>query len=245
MKLLASMDGKVFYLKDFSSDFHCQYGVVSKDKLLSAADGDVVKTNTGKELFLISPGFIDMFRKIKRGPQIIPNKDIAAIISFTGLGKESVVVDSGSGSGATACFLANIVKQVYSYELRHDFFKLASENAKRLGLSNVTVKNQDVYLGIDEADVDLVVLDLPEPWKAIDAATNALKVGGFIVSYSPTIPQVADFVSAAGKKRGLVVLKTIEIIEREWEVSERKVRPKSAAIGHSGFMSFVRKITTK
>ncbi|MBI2142611.1 SAM-dependent methyltransferase, partial [Candidatus Woesearchaeota archaeon] len=31
-------------------------------------------------------------------------------------------------------------------------------------------------------------------------------------------------------------------IERQWEVSERKVRPKSAAIGHSGFISFARKI---
>ncbi len=242
MKLLATTDGKVFYVKDFSSDFHCQFGVVSKNVLANASVGDAIKTNTGKELFVIDPAFIDHYKKIKRGPQIIPAKDLGAIISVTGIGKESVVVDAGSGSGATACFLANIVKDVYSYEIRPDFFKLSSDNVKRLDLSNVTVKHRDVYTGIDENNVDLVILDLPEPWKAIDPAFNALKAGGFLVSYSPTIPQVADFVSAAEKKRGLVILKTVEVIERDWEVNERKVRPKSAAIGHSGFLSFARKV---
>ena len=84
---------------------------------------------------------------------------------------------------------------------------------------------------------------LPEPWKAIENCSKALKPGGFLVSYSPSVPQVADFVNSIKKNESFVYLKTCEISEREWEVEERKVRPKSAAIGHSGFMSFARKVT--
>ena len=64
-----------------------------------------------------------------------------------------------------------------------------------------------------------------------------------MVSYSPSIPQVIDFVNAVRKNESFVYLKTVEIIEREWEVEERRVRPKSKGIGHSGFLSFARKVT--
>ncbi len=242
MMLLFSEKGKVFYVRDANADFHTQFGFVAREELKNAVNGSVVRTNTGKELFVVSPSFTDAYRKIKRGPQVIPLKDMGSIISLTGIGKGSVVVDAGSGSGATACFLGNIVKEVFSYELREDFFKIASENVNRLGLKNVFVKNKDVYVGIDESDVDLVMLDLPEPWKAIAPAGSALKVGGFLVSYSPTIPQVSDFVNAVLSDRRFIYQRTIELIERDWEVSERKVRPKSQAIGHSGFLSFARKV---
>ncbi len=242
MMLLISGTGKVFYIRDTNADFHTQFGYVSREDLKKAESGDVVKTNTGKELFVVAPSFSDIFRKIKRGPQVIPLKDIGTIISFTGVGRDSKVVDAGSGSGAVACFLGNIVGEVFSYELRPDFFRIASENASKLGLKNVFVKNKDVYEGIDEREVDLVVLDLPEPWKAIESASSALKVGGFLVSYSPTVPQVSDFVTAVSADKRFLYLKTVEVIERDWEVNERKVRPKSQAIGHSGFMSFSRKI---
>ena len=86
----------------------------------------------------------------------------------------------------------------------------------------------------------MVVLDLPEPWKALESAEKSLKAGGFLVSYSPTIPQVMDFVNTLDES--FAYLKTSEIIEREWEVKERKVRPRSQAIGHSGFITFARKL---
>ena len=107
---------------------------------------------------------------------------------------------------------------------------------------HIKIKNKNIYDGISEKNVDLIVLDLPEPWKAIEAAKISLKVGGFLVSYSPTIPQTNDFVNEINKNENFVHIKTSEIIEREWDIDERKVRPRSQAIGHSGFISFVRKI---
>jgi tRNA (adenine57-N1/adenine58-N1)-methyltransferase len=49
-------------------------------------------------------------------------------------------------------------------------------------------------------------------------------------------------VAALRKSEKLIFLKTIEVSEREWDVNERKVRPQSQTIGHSGFMTFARKI---
>jgi tRNA (adenine57-N1/adenine58-N1)-methyltransferase len=86
------------------------------------------------------------------------------------------------------------------------------------------------------------LLDLPEPWLAVEHALHALKHGGYMVSYSPCVPQVMDFVDKVRNTSGFLYLKTCIVSETEWDVLGRKVRPKSQSIGHSGFLSFVRKL---
>ena len=111
-----------------------------------------------------------------------------------------------------------------------------------LKLTNLKVKKGDVNTKIDERNVDLITLDLPEPWRALPNAMKALKPGGHLVVYNPSIPQIADFVDALKQHDNMLYLKTIEVIERQWEVEGRKVRPKSTGIGHSGFMVLARKM---
>ena len=41
--------------------------------------------------------------------------------------------------------------------------------------------------GIDETDLDRVLLDLPEPWQVVKHAERALHPGGILVAYTPTI----------------------------------------------------------
>ena len=234
-------EGKTFYVQDLDKDFHSQFGFVSK-KDFKRKDGAILKTNTGKELMLFSPSFIDSYKRIKRGAQIITRKDIGLIVAETCINKDSKVVDAGAGSGALACFLANICKEVTTYDIREDFIKIVEKNKEFLNLKNLKIKNKNIYDGIDEKNIDLVTLDLPEPWLAIETAKKALKVGGFLVSYSPTIPQVIDFVNAIKKDKDFVHLKTTELIPREWEIEDRKVRPITTQTVHTGFLSFVRKI---
>jgi len=190
---------------------------------------------------LLNADFIDVYKKIKRSAQIISLKDIGAIIAYTGVNRNSKVVDAGAGSGALACFLAHICKEVTTYEIRDDFYNIVKENKERLGLKNLNIKKKDVFEGITERDVDLITLDLPDPWNALDAVNKALKVGGFLVSYSPTIFQVADFVNQLTDD--FIHLLTIELIKREWEIKGRKVRPITTQNVHTGFLSFVRKIS--
>jgi len=240
-KILTTKEGKSFYVRDTSKDFHCQFGLI-KAKDLNKKDGSIIKTNTQTELTIFTPSFIDSYKKIKRAPQIITRKDASMIIAETGINKDSKVVDAGAGSGALACLLANICKEVATYEIRKDFAAIVEKNKEFLQLNNLKIKNKDIYLGIDEKNVDLITLDLPEPWKAIEGAKKALKTGGFLVSYSPTIPQVMDFISRINKDKNLTHIKTTELIEREWEIEDRKVRPKTTQTVHTGFLSFVRKV---
>jgi len=238
-KVIIAADGKTFHVRDLDKDYHCQFGFIKKEDL-KKKEGTVV-TNTGKKLQLLPASFIDKYSKLRRLPQIIPLKDIGNIVTTTGVNHSSKVVDAGTGSGALACFLANIVKEVTSYELREDFIAAAEENVKLLQLKNIKIKNKDICNGIDESDVDLVTLDIPNPWDAVDSASKALKTGGFLVSYSPTIAQVIDFVEKINNS-SFIHLKTIEIAETDWEVNGRKTRPRSQQIGHSGFMTFARKV---
>ena len=238
-KILITKDGKKLWVKELTKDFHTQYGFIKQKDL--EKNNVVVKTNTGKELTIFSPYFIDIYEKIKRVPQIITLKDIGLIITETGINKNSIVVDAGAGSGALACFLAHIVKKVYTYEIREDFTKVVKENIKLLKLKNIIVKNKDIYNGIDEKQVDLITLDLPNPEKVLKHAENTLKVGGFLVSYSPSITQTMKFVNKL-KNYNFVHLKSLELILREWEINGNKVRPKTKGIGHTGFLSFARRI---
>ena len=238
-RILLGDQGKKFFVKDISQDYHSQYGFVSKKDLKKKSG--IVKTNTGRELFIFESSFIDMYRKIKRGAQIVSQKDIGLILSETGINSKSTVLDAGAGSGALCCFLANIAKKVTAYELREDFFKIVQHNIEFLGQKNITLRHKDIYEGIDEKNLDLITLDLPEPWKVIEHASRALKPGGFLVSYSPSIPQIMDFVNGFAGRKDFAVTRISEVIERTWEVEERKVRPKSRMIGHTGFLAFARK----
>ena len=229
-----------YYISDTSKDFHCTDGIISKSDL--AKKSTAAKSSNGKEYAIFSASFTDDYRRIKRLAQIIPLKDIAAIMAGTGVGSESKVIDSGTGSGAVSLFLARHVKEVITYDINDEHIEIAKENAKELGITNISFNKGDIKEGIKEKDADLFVLDIPEPWATINTLDKALKVGGFVVSYSPTIPQTADFVNAIKDLEQFMHIKTIEIIERKWEIDGRKVRPKGQEIGHSGFLTFMRKI---
>ena len=238
--VLMNKNGSIFYVKDITKDYHCQFGFFKKQDL-KKKNGSLIKTNKGYEFTLVKASFIDSYKKIKRDAQIISPKDIGVILSYTGINKNSVVVDAGAGSGALCCMLAHVAKKVITYDIREDFIKVVEENKKSLNLKNLIIKHKNLYEGIDEKDVDLIVLDLPEPWNTLEPAA-ALKPGGFLVSYSPSIPQTIDFVNAINCHKNFCHLKTIELIEREWEIQERRVRPKTQMIGHTGFLSFCRRI---
>ena len=174
--------GRKFLIRNPSEDYHMQFGFLSAKELKKIKSGAELLSNTGEAFWVFPATFLDQYNRIKRDAQIIPLKDMGAIIAQIGIGKNSIVIDAGSGSGAVACFLANIAKKVVSYEIREDFHKIVQQNKKMLGQKNLTLKLRSIYDGIDEKNVDAVILDLPEPWKALEAARKALKHGGFIIS---------------------------------------------------------------
>jgi tRNA (adenine57-N1/adenine58-N1)-methyltransferase len=186
----------------------------------------------------------DVLKKLKRGPQIITLKDAAIISAFTGMSPGDLVVDAGSGSGFLAIYMGNLVRpegKVISYERRPDFANLAKGNVKKAGLDDyVRIKEKDIYEGIDEDGVDVITLDLPEPWNAVANSKRALKDGGFLVSYVPTVEQVRRFASQC-ERSGLRHVKTVECGVREMVLRERGTRPQIKGIMHTGYITFIRK----
>ena len=232
---------KQYIVSDTTKDFSTTYGSIAK-KDLKAKPGSIVKTKTGKEFVVLDADWLDIYKRLRRLAQTIPLKDLGAIIAETGIDKSSICVDAGLGSGALACFLAHLAKHVTSYEIREDCIATAKQNMDNLGIKNLTIKHKDVCEGIDEKEVDLITLDLPEPWKAISHAAKALRVGGWLVCYTPQITQAQEAVSTITKDKRLLYSKTLELIERQWKIEGRIVRPKNTPIGHSGFLTFARRI---
>jgi tRNA (adenine57-N1/adenine58-N1)-methyltransferase len=182
--------------------------------------------------------------KSSRQTQITYPKDAALIIMFSGIGPGSRVVESGTGTGALTMALAHYVKpegKVYSYELREEFQKNAEKNLKRANLLDfVELKSGDVTAGIEERDVDAVILDLAVPWLVVPHAYEALKPSGIIVSFSPTIDQVVKTTEAL-KENNFVFIETVECLMRGMQVERGKTRPHTMMTGHTGYITHARK----
>src|SRR3989344_1865585 len=237
--LIETQSGKKYLVKDLNEDFHTSFGII-KSKDLKAKNNSI-KSSTGKTFTVIEASFPDLWEQFQRGPQIMLQKDIGLIIAKTGINKNSEVVDAGGGSGSLCLSLANICKKVSVYEIHPEHHKVVQKNITLSGLSNVTLKQDDIYQGIKEKELDLITLDLPEPWQAIKHAEKALKSGAYLVSYLPNLPQVQKFLAGL-KGTSFKVLETVELLERKWVINEQIMRPDFEMLGHTGFMTFCRKL---
>ncbi|MGC8652307.1 MAG: tRNA (adenine-N1)-methyltransferase [Candidatus Micrarchaeia archaeon] len=182
----------------------------------------------------------EFYRGLKRGPQVVLPKDIGMIITYTGIGKNSICVDAGAGSGWLAVTLARLVKHVTTYEIRPEFAKIAQSNIDRLGLDNVEVKIADISKGIIEKEVDLVTLDMPNSDKVVRHAHKALRQNGYICAYLPHMEQVKAFVKKLEKYKFHDVL-VIEAIVRDMLVREAGMRPSTKGVWHTAYLAFAQK----
>jgi len=182
-----------------------------------------------------------ILKKLKRGPQVLLPKDLGMIVSYGGMGKESVVVDAGAGSGFATVFFGSIAKKVISFEERKEFAEFAAKNIKRSGLDNIELREQSVFDGFKET-ADIINLDLPNP-ERIFATEFSLSDEGVIVAYSPHTEQVTSFVKAA-KGKGYECF-TIEVIVREMLSREAGTRPQTKGLTHTGYLTFARRTTRK
>jgi tRNA (adenine57-N1/adenine58-N1)-methyltransferase len=108
------------------------------------------------------------------------------------------------------------------------------------GLYNVIQKIGDITEGIEEKDVDVIVLDMPDPWNVVEHAKNSLnKSKGRIAIYVPYIEQAKKSVEAL-KEHGFLDIQTVECIVRDIEITNKGARPSTRMIGHTGYITFAR-----
>jgi tRNA (adenine57-N1/adenine58-N1)-methyltransferase len=232
------------YLVEVSSPaFHTKSGMIDPKKLRKKKFGGNIKSYTGKKFSIVKPNILDIIdKKVKRSAQVIMPKDVALILAYTGIGPGDNVVDAGTGSGYLAILIANYVKpgKVVTYEKSKRFAKIAKRNIKSSGLKSIKLKERDVTKGIGEKNVDAVMLDLQNSQKAVKHAYKALRAGGWLVVYSPTVESLMGVLESI-KKRDFCKVKTVENIVREWKTGPT-VRPKTMGLMHTGFLTFARKL---
>jgi tRNA (adenine57-N1/adenine58-N1)-methyltransferase len=155
------------------------------------------------------------------------------------------VLEAGIGSGSLTIALTSAVApngRVISYDIRQEFIDHAMRNLRQARLdSYVTIKVKDVTEGIDETELDAVILDIPNPWAAVEHAWKALKIGGYLCAYSPLISQVEQTVRTI-ESHPFIECKTYENIQREMIVSKHGTRPSFEMLGHTGYLTFARKV---
>ena len=220
--------------------FHTHKGYIRFDDIFGKRYGEKISSSLGYDFFLFNPTLYDYIKKMIHATQIIYPKDIALIINYACIGPGSRIVEAGTGSGALTSALAYYIRpsgRVYSYDIRSEFQEKAQKNIKRAGVIDyVELKNRDVTLGIDETEVDSIVLDLATPWLVIPTAYNSLKGGGKIVSFSPTIEQVIKTVNTLNENH-FINIETIECFIRKIKVKEGETRPETLMIGHTGYIT--------
>jgi len=233
------------YLIDLADggEFHSHSGVLAHDSMIGCPEGTTFRSTKGMVFIAVRPTLTDYILKMPRGAQVIYPKDIGPILIVADIFPGARVLESGLGSGALSTGLLRVGAEITGYEIRDDFEQRARDNVERFlgaeALDHYNTSVRDVYEGIDETGLDRVVLDLPEPWRVIPHACEALRIGGIFLAYTPSIIQVSQLSEAlADSPFGMV--ETLEVLNRTWHVEGNAVRPDHRMVGHTGFLTHAR-----
>ena len=231
---------------DASKDFHTHLGHFTHADLIGRQEGIRIATSRGHVLLALKPTMADFTRLMPRIATVIYPKDLATIITLGDIFPGARVLEAGTGSGALTIALTRAVGEagkVFSHDVRADMTRKAAANVGAImpETPQLTISMGDVYLGIEEQDLDRIILDLPEPWQVVPHARSALVPGGIFLSFLPTVLQVHELVQALMEEGTFDVIETVETLFRPWSVGMRSVRPAHRMVGHTGFITTARK----
>ncbi len=222
------------------AEFHTHTGLIPHAEFVGQKEGVVLKSTKGAVYTALRPTLEDFVLEMPRGAQVIYPKDLGPICMLADIGPGVRVLESGVGSGALSMTMLRYGAEIVGYELREDFLNRARTNVRSFlgeeALGRYELHLRDCYDGIDERDVDRVVLDLPEPWKVVPHAVHALRPGGILIAYTPSITQAAQTreVMATREWSGT---RTLEVLHRGWHIEGQAVRPDHRMVAHTGFLT--------
>ncbi|MBP9054316.1 MAG: tRNA (adenine-N1)-methyltransferase [Ilumatobacteraceae bacterium] len=222
------------------AEFHTHAGLVPHAEFVGQPEGVVLKSTKGAAYTALRPTLEDFVLEMPRGAQVIYPKDLGPICMLADIGPGVRVLESGVGSGALSMTMLRYGAEIVGYELREDFLNRARTNVRSFlgeeALSRYELHLRDCYDGIDERDVDRVVLDLPEPWQVVPHAVHALRSGGILIAYTPSITQAAQTREVMANKAWSGT-RTLEVLHRGWHIEGQAVRPDHRMVAHTGFLT--------
>jgi tRNA (adenine57-N1/adenine58-N1)-methyltransferase len=225
-------------------EFHTHAGVLAHDDIIGEPDGATVRTTRNARLTAVRPTLAEYVLEMPRGAQVIYPKDLGPIMILADIFPGARVLESGVGSGALTLALLRAVGEhghVTGYEIRDDFARRARTNVEGFLGPDVAldIEVRDIYDGIGLDELDRILLDLPEPWRVVKHAEQALHRGGILLAYLPTIGQVMRLrEELADSPFGMI--ETLEVLHRTWHVDGQSVRPDHRMVAHTGFLTHAR-----
>lgn len=222
-------------------------GKLLHDDLIGTSEGRPVRTTRGETFLMVRATLAEFVLEMPRGAQIIYPKDLSAILLGADIYPGAAVLEAGTGSGALTMTLLRAVGpqgRVFSYEVREAFGRLAAQNISRyLGSSDqLVMRAQDIYESIPDHDLDRIVLDVPEPWRVVPHAVQALRLGGILLSYVPTVPQAVRTVELLRQSGAFAMIETFETLVRPWNIEGASVRPAHRMVAHTAFITTARRV---
>lgn len=231
---------------------HTRLGHLAHNDIIGSSPGVVLKSEKGEPAVCLRLSLEDfVLKKLKRRTSIIHPKDLASLVTRGDLYPGASVLEAGIGSGSVTVFLLRLLGEcgrLVSCERRREFISPALDNveeAKTLfGDTGALhqVLQADVYDGIPAMDLDLVILDIPEPDAAAPFVWKALRPGGIMLSWLPTVNQVYILGRHLQGFEGWGVVEIRELIQRSWDVAENALRPFHKMTAHTGFLVRARKL---
>ena len=245
--LLDRKDREYLARLDLKRPISIRGGKVPVAEIIGLEEGSVVRSSLNEPFLVFRPSFPQLIPNLPRSAQVIYPKDLGPILIWADLFPGARVVEAGVGAGALSMALLRAIGdagELISYEIREDFAQLAQKNvAKYYGpVSNWSVKVGDVATELEQNGIDRVILDLPEPWQVVDAAWKALRPGGILLCYLPTVLQVKSLVDTLRNDQRFACIETMETLMRFWHIKGLSVRPQHRMVAHTGFLTSARRL---
>jgi tRNA (adenine57-N1/adenine58-N1)-methyltransferase len=233
-----------FLVERFEGELHTHHGIIKLDELKNKNFGDEIETHLGVKYKILPYRAVDFFKHFKRTATPIMPKDIGAIIAYTGLSPDSLILDAGTGTGMLSAYLAYFNKygEVITVEKRKEFALIARRNFKLAGLKNIHQIIGDVREVAEgfKKEFDLIVLDMKDDVEFIPKAKEILKFGGHLVVYNPYI-EATRAVYEKMLEVGFRNVESFEIVRIDYEHKRVGTRP-FTRVWHTGFLVIGRKI---
>ena len=227
------------------AEFHTHHGLIPHEQIIGSVEGQAHRSTRNAVYIALRPTLEDFVVEMPRGAQVIYPKDLAPICMMADIGPGVRVFETGLGSGALSMTMLRWGAEITGYEIRDDFANRATANVRSFlgadALSRYHVELRDAYAGID-GTFDRMVLDLPEPWQLVPfATTGALRPGGILLAYTPSIIQASQVREAiASTPKSWNATRTLEVLHRTWHVEGAAVRPDHRMVAHTGFLTHAR-----
>ena len=229
--------------------FHSDRGFIPHDTLVGLPEGVTAVTTRGARYLALRPTLAEYVLEMPRGAQIIYPKDLATIVFLADIGPGADACSrrawARARSPSCSCGGRAPTGRVVSYESATSS-RAAPCGTSRRGIGPVvhltSFAPRTSTSASRSARSTALVLDLPEPWRLVESAAEALLRRRPLLRLRPHHPPVP----ARSTRRSPPIRRSRSSrpsrrLLRPWNIDGPSVRPVHRMVAHTGFLTVARR----